>query len=87
LAVDEMDFENPVAHLAFLIEGSHRQMAIKMDVKRHLIVRDLLMWKLPDEIAGDWTAELPTEFVRKRYRIGRKLVCCDVGCQRASLSE
>lgn len=82
-----MDFENPVAPLAFLVEGSHRQVAIGMDVKRRLIARDLLMWKLPDEMACDWAAELPTEFARKRCRMGKKLVCCDVGRQRASLSE
>src|ERR1700761_5409126 len=50
-----------------------------MDVKRHLIVGDLLMGELSDQVTRDGTAELPAEPGRERLRIQKQLPAGDRG--------
>lgn len=50
-----------MAFQAILVERAHKQMAIGVNIKGHLIAGNPFVWELPDEMAGDATSKIPTE--------------------------
>ena len=76
--VDKVNLQNPVPLLPLLIERPHRQTAVRMNVERHLIAGNLFMRKLPDQVPRNPSAELPSELLRKRDHMCKKLVGRDL---------
>ena len=56
--IGQMDFQNPMADAAVGILASHRLVRTGRDVPLDAIADDLLVRKLPDQMAGDRAAEL-----------------------------
>ena len=50
--------------LPTFIEGTHRQVAIRMNVERHFVAGDSLMWNSPTKCPAMASTKLPSEFFR-----------------------
>src|SRR5882757_3445652 len=55
-------------------------MALRVNVECHLVVGDSFVRKLPDEVTGDGSAELPAEFCGQRAGVVEERVAGD--CRR-----
>src|SRR5579862_9020909 len=73
-----MDFENPVALIAVGVERAHFARIIRVDVQSYLVIRDALMGKLTDQMAGDWAAEFPAVFLGQGDGVGEEFVRSDL---------
>ena len=62
LPIDKMDLQNPMSLPPLLIKRAHGQVALGVNVERHLIVSDPFVRKLPDEVPGDRPPKLPVVF-------------------------
>jgi hypothetical protein len=84
-AVNEMDFKDPVALLAFGVLAAHFPGIVGMDVEGDFIVGDSFVGELADEVAGDGAAVFPAvsaghflgvavEFVGGYVRVGVEIL-------------
>lgn len=68
-AIDEVDFENPVAVLPGLTFCPHSARVIGMNIQRDFVVRDSFMRKLADQMSRDRTAIFPASLFRQPLSI------------------
>jgi len=45
-SVDEVNLQDPMPLLTMLIQGTHREVALRMNVERYLVVGNLLVWEV-----------------------------------------
>lgn len=60
-SVHQVNLQNPMPLLSFLVERTHRQMTIRVNVKGYFVIGDSLVGKLPNQMARYRTAKLPAE--------------------------
>ena len=45
-SVNEVNLQDPMPLLAVLIQGTHREVAVRMNVERYLVIGDLFVWEV-----------------------------------------
>jgi len=48
-SVHQVNLQNPMPLLSFLVERTHRQMTIRVNVKGYFVIGDSLVGKLPNQ--------------------------------------
>src|ERR1700742_3618991 len=61
------------------VQRAHRQVALGMNVERHLIVCDPFVRKLPDQMSGDRSPKLPVVFPGQRFNIVEEFTAGNAG--------
>jgi hypothetical protein len=63
-SVHEVNLQNPMPLLSFLVERTHRQMTIRVNIEGYFVIGDSLVGKFPNQMSRDRTAKLPAEHAR-----------------------
>jgi hypothetical protein len=62
-AIDQVDFQDPVAAASGPVQPTHRVIASGGDVGLDVVAGDLLVRELADQVPGNLTAELPARLL------------------------
>jgi hypothetical protein len=83
-SVDEVNLQDPMPLLTMLIEGTHREVAVRMNVERYLVVGDLLVKPASQNASPPSSCSSAVQLGEGRHQrrvqdehhtTGRKLLC------------